>query len=88
MIKRSITFMTLALALSTMCQAQSRKVINLPSWDFSRDGKAWLQVAVPHDWAISGPFDKKWDLQMVAIEQNGFSKYIFHFLFFLAKIIK
>ena len=71
MIKKSITFMTLALALSTMCQAQSRKVINLPSWDFSRDGKAWQQVAVPHDWAIAGPFDKKWDLQMVAIEQNG-----------------
>ena len=71
MIKRSITFMTLALALSTLCQAQSRKVINLPSWDFSRDGKSWQQVAVPHDWAISGPFDKKWDLQKVAIEQNG-----------------
>ena len=71
MIKRSITFMTLALALTTLCQAQSRKVINLPSWDFSRDGKAWQQVAVPHDWAIAGPFDKKWDLQMVAIEQNG-----------------
>ena len=71
MIKRSITFMSLALALSTMCQAQSRKVITLPSWDFSRDGKVWSQVAVPHDWAIAGPFDKKWDLQMVAIEQNG-----------------
>ena len=71
MIKKSITFMTLALALSTMCQAQSRKVINLPSWDFSRDGNSWSQVSVPHDWAISGPFDKKWDLQMVAIEQNG-----------------
>lgn len=71
MIKRSITFMTLALALSTLCQAQSRKVIKLSSWDFSRDGKSWQQVAVPHDWAISGPFDKKWDLQKVAIEQNG-----------------
>ena len=71
MIKRSITFVSLALALSTMCQAQSRKIINLPSWDFSRDGKVWSQVAVPHDWAIAGPFDKKWDLQMVAIEQNG-----------------
>lgn len=71
MIKKSITFMTLALAFSTMCQAQSRKIINLPSWDFSRDGKVWSQVAVPHDWAIAGPFDKKWDLQMVAIEQNG-----------------
>ena len=71
MIKRSITFVSLALALSTMCQAQSRKVIHLPSWDFSRDGNVWSQVAVPHDWAIAGPFDKKWDLQMVAIEQNG-----------------
>ena len=71
MIKRSIAFMTFALALSSVCQAQSRKVINLPSWDFSRDGKVWSQVAVPHDWAIAGPFDKKWDLQMVAIEQNG-----------------
>ena len=71
MIKKSITFMSLALAFSTMCQAQSRKVIHLPSWDFSRDGKSWSQVAVPHDWAIAGPFDKKWDLQMVAIEQNG-----------------
>ena len=71
MIKKSITFMTLALAFSIMCQAQSRKIINLPSWDFSRDGKVWSQVAVPHDWAIAGPFDKKWDLQMVAIEQNG-----------------
>ena len=71
MIKKSITFVSLALALSTMCQAQSRKIIHLPSWDFSRDGKVWSQVAVPHDWAIAGPFDKKWDLQMVAIEQNG-----------------
>ena len=71
MIKKSITFMTLALAFSTRCQAQSRNIINLPSWDFSRDGKVGSQVAVPHDWAIAGPFDKKWDLQMVAIEQNG-----------------
>ena len=63
--------MALALALSTMGMAQQRKVINLPSWEFSRDGQSWSQVAVPHDWAISGPFDKKWDLQMVAIEQNG-----------------
>ena len=32
---------------------------------------SWQTVSVPHDWAISGPFDKKWDLQTVAIEQNG-----------------
>ncbi len=40
-------------------------------WQFSRDGLSWQTVSVPHDWAISGPFDKKWDLQVVAIEQNG-----------------
>ena len=60
-----------AFALSAVCLAQGRKEMNLASWEFSRDGKAWSQVAVPHDWAISGPFDKKWDLQVVAIEQNG-----------------
>ena len=40
-------------------------------WQFSRDKQQWQQVSVPHDWAISGPFDKKWDLQCVAITQNG-----------------
>lgn len=40
-------------------------------WQFSRDNAEWTAVSVPHDWAISGPFDKKWDLQVVAIEQNG-----------------
>jgi len=51
--------------------AQQRKEINLKDWQFSRDNQSWEQVRVPHDWAIGGPFDKKWDLQMVAIEQNG-----------------
>lgn len=31
----------------------------------------WENVTVPHDWAISGPFDKEIDKQIVAIEQNG-----------------
>lgn len=26
---------------------------------------------MPHDWAIYGPFDRKYDLQKVAVEQNG-----------------
>ena len=65
---------TLMLALSTGCRAQVSRVIDLPDWDFSRDGQSWQPVRVPHDWAISGPFDKKWDLQMVAIEQNGESE--------------
>ena len=40
-------------------------------WQFSHDKATWQTVSIPHDWAISGPFDKKWDLQRVAIEQNG-----------------
>ena len=40
-------------------------------WFFSRDRQSWQTVSVPHDWAIGGPFDKKWDLQRVAIVQNG-----------------
>ena len=62
--------LTLLLLCSTAAWAQ-RQEINLKEWKFSHDGKSWEQVQVPHDWAIAGPFDKKWDLQRVAIEQNG-----------------
>ena len=31
----------------------------------------WETVTVPHDWAIAGPFDREWDLQQVAVTQNG-----------------
>lgn len=31
----------------------------------------WQRVTIPHDWAIFGPFDRKYDLQEVAILQNG-----------------
>ena len=63
---------TLALLCVTTVGAQSRQEITLTDdWQFSRDQQSWQAVSVPHDWAISGPFDKKWDLQTVAIEQNG-----------------
>ena len=51
--------------------AQPRQVINLKTWEFSRNQQSWDKVEIPHDWAIAGPFDKKWDLQRVAITQNG-----------------
>lgn len=60
------------LSAATICGAQQRKVTTLADgWLFSRDKLTWQQVSVPHDWAINGPFDKKWDLQTVAIEQDG-----------------
>ena len=60
-----------ALLLSQLTMAQIRREINLKSWEFSRDQQSWMKVDIPHDWAIAGPFDKKWDLQKVAITQNG-----------------
>lgn len=61
-----------ALAAAQMAMGQQHKEITLnDGWAFSRDKAQWQQVSIPHDWAIAGPFDKKWDLQWVAIEQNG-----------------
>ena len=62
--------MTLGVALLGYAQPRVEKTMS-DGWQFSRDGSHWEEVRIPHDWAISGPFDKKWDLQVVAIEQNG-----------------
>ena len=65
-------FLTMLLAAPLSMLAQPRQEITLSdNWSFSYDKKIWKEVSVPHDWAIAGPFDKKWDLQNVAIEQNG-----------------
>lgn len=34
----------------------------------------WHEVTIPHDWAISGPFDRANDLQEVVVVQNGESE--------------
>ena len=67
--------MLLATTLTTLAQPR-QEVILTDGWQFQaeQEGKVqekWQTVRVPHDWAIAGPFDKKWDLQKVAIEQNG-----------------
>ena len=38
--------------------------------DIAFDDSKWESVTVPHDWAIYGPFDRKHDLQEVAVTQN------------------
>ena len=66
------TFILLAALVAVTAMAQSHVELTLDEgWQFSRDDASWQQVTVPHDWAISGPFDKKWDLQVVAIKENG-----------------
>ncbi|WP_028903749.1 glycoside hydrolase family 2 TIM barrel-domain containing protein [Prevotella sp. P6B4] len=60
------------LAVPLAVGAQQRQELTLTdNWQFSHDKLSWQDVSVPHDWAIAGPFDKKWDLQTVAIVQNG-----------------
>ena len=67
-----VNLLTLFLTVSLSALAQPRQeTILTDGWRFSQDKQTWQSVRVPHDWAIAGPFDKKWDLQNVAIEQNG-----------------
>ena len=66
------------LALAAVAQGQNRKERNLEKWQFTRDGNNWQQVNVPHDWAITGPFDPKWDIQHLAIQQDGQTEAIDH----------
>lgn len=64
----------IALAGFFVATAQAHHEANISKWQFSHTGAEWKAVTVPHDWAISGPFDKKWDLQVVAIKENGEDK--------------
>ncbi len=77
-------FLIFALMLTVGISAQSHREESVlkKGWKFIRADKAefanlnfddsnWQVVKVPHDWAISGPFDNNNDRQTVAIEQNG-----------------
>ena len=73
----------LLLAASLPAAAQSRQETLLTTdWKFTKgdqpDGAKpefndakWQTVRIPHDWAITGPFDGQNDAQVVKIEQNG-----------------
>ena len=70
--KRFLAISCWLLAVGLIASAQQRQEQLLSDgWQFSRDKQQWETVRIPHDWAIAGPFDKKWDLQRVAIVQNG-----------------
>jgi len=62
--------------------AQRREILLEEGWKFAKgqypnaiqnnfDDSKWETVTVPHDWAITGPFDKEIDKQVTAITQNG-----------------
>ena len=56
--------LSLVCLMSVTALAQTRQeTILTDGWSFSHDKQTWQTVSVPHDWAIAGPFDKKWDLR-------------------------
>lgn len=83
--KRAVLFVFFIIFffLTVSLYAQQRTEFLLEkNWRFSKgdfpkaisddfNDKNWEEVRIPHDWAIYGPFDRKHDLQEVAIIQNG-----------------
>ena len=72
--KRVLPMVVTALAVFSASAAGSAvrsDVMLKKGWQFSQDSVNWKSVTVPHDWAIYGPFDRSYDLQKVAVEQNG-----------------
>ncbi len=76
--KRLLTILFLAIGLL----ANAQDITLTDGWRFHQgeaegaqapdyDDSKWEQVCIPHDWAIYGPFDRKHDLQKVAVKQNG-----------------
>ena len=54
-----------------------RTDVLIRAWQFTQDtteNAVWQNVFIPHDWAISGPFDRANDLQEVIVVQNGESE--------------
>lgn len=71
-VKHIAAFLAASVALTATA---GRESVTLKEWEFTKgistaDTK-WQKVAVPHDWAIYGPFDRENDIQRVAVEQNG-----------------
>lgn len=81
--KKTYLFLMLGLLCFGTLSAQVRREFLLEKgWKFTRtddslfsspgyDDREWQSVAVPHDWAIYGPFNPNNDKQHVAIVQDG-----------------
>ncbi len=68
--------------LASVLYAQRSETLLHEGWLFHRGDlpeaknadfieKNWQSVTVPHDWAVYGPFGSSFDLQNVAVTQNG-----------------
>lgn len=83
MTKRKCLMLLCCMLCTALAHAQRSETLLKNDWKFTLDSiateysdkdyndAAWQTVSVPHDWAITGPFDRKYDLQNVAVTQNG-----------------
>ena len=83
MTKRKCLMLLCCMLCTALANAQRSETLLKNDWKFTLDSvateysdkdyndAAWQTVSVPHDWAITGPFDRKYDLQNVAVTQNG-----------------
>ncbi len=71
----------LTLLAAAGAYAQRTTLLMDKGWKFSKgdfagaeapdfDDSSWDDVTIPHDWAITGPFDRNIDIQTVAIKQD------------------
>lgn len=79
---KKVALFTFVVMLTYSAYSQRTEILLEKNWKFSKgdfpeaqnvnfDDSQWASVTIPHDWAITGPFDKKNDMQVVAIEQNN-----------------
>ena len=83
MTKRKCLMLLCCMLCTALCKCTTQRDLTQNDWKFTLDSiateysdkdyndAAWQTVSVPHDWAITGPFDRKYDLQNVAVTQNG-----------------
>ncbi|WP_316807730.1 beta-galactosidase GalB [Pedobacter agri] len=83
--QKVLLILTLLTCVHFLSIAQRTEILLNDGWKFSKgnftdaasqnfDDRKWQTVQIPHDWAISGPFDKEIDKQVTAITQNGETK--------------
>lgn len=79
---KSLAIFLLTACLTVSAYPQRTETILEKNWKFiqqdvkgaqntSYDDSKWKYVIIPHDWAIFGPFNREYDLQEVAVTQNG-----------------
>ena len=75
---KGVPFYSALVVSVLLCACSTKEPVRtdtlLREWQFTQvttENPQWENVTIPHDWAISGPFDRANDLQEVIVVQNG-----------------